>query len=61
MKSLARTCDICGRGYLRGHQVSHSNIKTIKRQMVNLQSKVIDGKRKKVCAKCLRTMKKKAN
>jgi ribosomal protein L28 len=61
MKTLARTCDLCGRGYLRGHQISHSNIKTIKRQMVNLQTKTIDGVRKKICARCLRTLKKKTN
>jgi len=35
---------------------SHSNIKTIKRQHINLQSKKVDGIRKKVCTKCLKTM-----
>ena len=55
---MARTCDICGRGSLKGHKVSHSNIKTIRRQALNLQSKMIDGKKKKVCTKCARTIKK---
>ena len=55
---MARTCDICGRGSLKGHKVSHSNIKTIRRQALNLQSKMIDGKKKKVCVKCMRTIKK---
>ncbi len=55
---MARSCDICGRGSLKGHKVSHSNIKTIRRQALNLQSKMIDGKKKRVCTKCIRTMKK---
>ena len=55
---MARSCDICGRGSLKGHKVSHSNIKTIRRQALNLQSKMIDGKKKRVCVKCTRTMKK---
>jgi large subunit ribosomal protein L28 len=55
---MARTCNICGRGSLKGHKVSHSNIKTIRRQALNLQTKLIDNKKKKVCTKCMRTMKK---
>ena len=52
------TCDICHRSSLKGHRVSHSNIKTIHRQRLNLQTKTINGKKIKICAKCLRTMKK---
>ena len=55
---MARTCDICGRGSLKGHKVSHSNINTIRRQALNLQTKTIDNKKKRICAKCIRTMKK---
>jgi len=56
---MSRTCDVCGRGYLRGANRSKSKIKTIKRQYINLQSKIIDGIKQKICTKCLRTMKKK--
>jgi len=56
---MATVCDICKRGSLKGHKVSHSNIKTIRRQRLNLQTKTIDGKKMKVCAKCLRTLRKK--
>lgn len=52
---MAKVCDICGRGALKGNQRSHSNIATIKRQDVNLQSAKIDGKRVKACTRCIRS------
>ena len=36
---MGRTCDLTGKRRLVGHKVSHSNIKTKKRQQVNLQTK----------------------
>jgi len=54
-------CDVCGREPLKGHSVSHSNIKTIRRQKLNLQSKKVDGKRLRVCTRCLKTMVKPAH
>ncbi|MCD4762231.1 50S ribosomal protein L28 [bacterium] len=53
---MARKCDLCGRGSTKDASRSHSNIKSIKRQYVNLQSKRIDGKKMLVCTKCLKTM-----
>jgi ribosomal protein L28 len=53
---MAKQCDMCGRSSTKGMSRSHSNIKTIKRQNINLQSKTIDGKKMKVCTKCLKTM-----
>ncbi len=53
---MAKQCDLCGRGSTKDASRSHSNIKTIKRQYINLQSKKIDGKKTKVCTKCLKTM-----
>ncbi|MBA3047680.1 50S ribosomal protein L28 [Patescibacteria group bacterium] len=53
---MAKKCDLCGRGSTKGARRSHSNIKTLKRQNINLQSKTIGGKKKKACAKCLKTM-----
>ena len=55
---MARTCDICGRGPQKSQKRSHSSIKTIRRQYLNLQSKKIDGEKKNVCTKCMRTIKK---
>jgi ribosomal protein L28 len=55
---MARRCDICGRGSMKGASRSHSNIKTLKRQHINLQSKKIDGIKKNICAKCIKTMSK---
>lgn len=53
---MAKRCDICGRGSVKDASRSHSNIKTIKRQYINLQAKKIDGKTVKVCTKCIKTM-----
>ena len=53
---MAKKCDLCGRGSTKDASRSHSNIKTIKRQYINLQTKQIDGKKIKVCTKCLKTM-----
>ena len=49
-------CDICQRTPLKGNAVSHSNRKTIRRQKLNLQSKIIDGKKIRVCTRCIKTM-----
>jgi len=55
---MAKKCDVCGRGTTKDASRSHSNIKTLKRQHVNLQSKKIGGIKTKVCAKCIKTMNK---
>jgi ribosomal protein L28 len=53
---MSKTCDLCGRGSTKDISRSHSNIKTIKKQYINLQTKKIDGKRMKVCVKCIKTL-----
>jgi len=53
---MSKTCDLCGRGSTKDASRSHSNIKTIKKQYLNLQTKKIDGKKMKVCAKCIKTL-----
>ena len=63
--TMARRCEITGKGPLVGNNVSHANNKTKRRQLPNLRSVKItleDGttKRVKVAASTLRTMKKKA-
>lgn len=55
---MAKKCDLCGRGATKGASRSHSKIKTLKRQDINLQSKVIDGAKFKICTTCMRTMNK---
>jgi ribosomal protein L28 len=59
-QNMARTCDICGRGTTRDASRSHSNIRTLKRQYINLQARKVDGKNQKVCANCIKTIKKNA-
>ncbi len=56
---MARKCDLCKRGATKGASRSHSKIKTLKRQKINLQSKVIDGAKLKICTSCMRTLAKK--
>jgi ribosomal protein L28 len=53
---MAKKCDLCGRGSTKDADRSHSNIKTVKRQHVNLQNKRVNGKKMKLCTKCLKTM-----
>jgi len=52
---MSKVCDICGRGSQVGNSRSHSNIATLRKFRINLQSKKINGKRMKVCSKCLKT------
>jgi len=56
LNTMARKCDLCGRGSTKDASRSHSNIKTIKRQHINLQSKKINGKKLKICTKCIKTI-----
>ena len=53
---MSKRCDLCGRGATAGASRSHSKIKTLRRQNINLQSKTIGGVPLKVCASCIRTI-----
>jgi ribosomal protein L28 len=53
---MAKRCEVCGRGSVKDASRSHSNIKTVKRQYINLQSKTVDGKKLRVCTNCIKTM-----
>lgn len=59
---MSRVCEICNKGKMGGHKISHSNRKSNRTFEVNLQETVlkIDGKEKKVkaCTKCIKTFKK---
>lgn len=49
-------CDICKRQPLKANWKSHSQVKTIRRQKLNLQSKKIDGKKISICTSCLKNL-----
>lgn len=55
---MSASCDVCGRRPQYGNRVSHSNRKTHRRFMLNLQHRrlMIDGAMRnvKICTRCLR-------
>ncbi len=56
---MARVCEICGKGPVFGHNVSHANNKTNRRWNPNLQRvrAVVNGQTKRVraCTSCIRS------
>jgi large subunit ribosomal protein L28 len=56
---MARVCEICDKGPLTGHQVSHSNTKTRTRWLPNLHrmKAVVKGTTMTIraCTRCIRT------
>jgi len=56
---MARKCDICGRGTQVGLRRSHSNVATKRKLKINLQAATVNGKRMRICTKCLKTLNKK--
>jgi large subunit ribosomal protein L28 len=56
---MARVCDICGKGPITGHNVSHANNKTRRRWYANLQRvrAMVNGaaQRLRVCTRCLKS------
>ncbi|MCL4394158.1 MAG: 50S ribosomal protein L28 [Chloroflexi bacterium] len=61
---MAQRCDICGKGPMYGHNVSHAKNATHRRFMPNISKRtlVYEGRKQKlnVCANCLRTLQKRA-
>lgn len=55
---MSKFCQLCDRGPVSTVSRSHSNIATKRRHEINLQVKQVDGKRMRVCARCIKTMKK---
>jgi large subunit ribosomal protein L28 len=55
---MSKVCHICGRGAQVGNKVSHSNVKSLRKFSINLQTKKVNGTKKKVCARCVKTMSK---
>ncbi|MBI2463651.1 50S ribosomal protein L28 [Candidatus Peregrinibacteria bacterium] len=62
---MAKVCENCGKKPSVGHNVSHSNRKTLRRFLPHLiKTRMYDARAKKfnlvkVCAKCLKTLVKK--
>ncbi len=56
---MAKRCDICGKGPMRGNEVSHAHNLTKRRWLPNLKKvrAQIDGqvRRIKVCTQCLKS------
>jgi large subunit ribosomal protein L28 len=56
---MARVCEICGKGPITGHTVSHANNRTRRRWYPNLQRvrAVVNGttRRLRVCTQCLKS------
>ncbi|MCX6763615.1 MAG: bL28 family ribosomal protein [Candidatus Moranbacteria bacterium] len=50
---MSKVCSVCGRGAKSGNKRSHSNIATLRKFSINLQTKKIGGKRVKSCTKCI--------
>lgn len=55
---MSRVCDVCGRTPQKTIKKSHANNKMISRNYLNLQTRMIEGIKKKVCTRCIRTIKK---
>lgn len=57
---MSKVCAVCGRGPQVGNSRSHSNIATKRKFDLNLQSRKVNGKKAKVCTKCIKTLSKTA-
>jgi large subunit ribosomal protein L28 len=56
---MSRVCEITGRGPKASRSRSHSNVRTLRRQGINLQTVRIGGEKFRVAARTLKTLKKK--
>ncbi|MGM9948226.1 50S ribosomal protein L28 [Floccifex sp.] len=55
---MSRVCEVSGKGPLTGNRRSHSLRATRRKWNVNLQQVTINGEKKRVSARTLRTLKK---
>lgn len=58
--TMSKTCSVCGRGTTAGNSRSHSNIASKRKFSINIQTKKVDGKKAKMCTKCIKTENKEA-
>jgi large subunit ribosomal protein L28 len=56
---MAKRCEICGKGPLKGHNISHAHNVTNRRWLPNLRkARVRDGnsvKTVRICTRCMRS------
>ncbi len=56
---MAQRCEICGKGPMTGHTISHAHNVSNRRWLPNLQQvrAVVDGRTRKVkaCTRCIRS------
>ena len=56
---MARRCEVCNKGVMFGHNVSHANNTTNRRWLPNLQRiRIVENgvvRRRTVCTRCIRT------
>jgi large subunit ribosomal protein L28 len=61
---MSQRCDLCGKGPVTGHNVSHSKVHTKRRFLPNLHAAhvMLHGRvvKARVCTRCLRTQAKTA-
>ena len=59
---VSSRCELCGKGVAYGHNVSHSNRKTNRRWLPNVQktSVLVNGVARRIyaCTRCIRTLRK---
>ncbi len=59
---MSGKCDVCGKTPGYGHNVSHSNRKTNRRWLPNVQKTtvLVNGSRRRIdaCTRCIRTLRK---
>ena len=56
---MAQQCELCERSKAYGNSRSHSNIASKRNFGINTQYKKINGKRMRICANCIKTLKRK--
>jgi large subunit ribosomal protein L28 len=59
---VSSRCELCGKGVVFGHNVSHSNRKTNRRWLPNVQKTLVslNGVPRRIfaCTRCIRTLRK---
>lgn len=59
---MSSRCSLCGKGVVFGHNVSHSNRKTNRRWLPNVQKTLVsvNGVQRRIhaCTRCIRTLRK---
>lgn len=55
---MSQICSVCARGALTGNLRSKSMLAVKTRQKVNLQTRRINGKRIRICARCVKNQNK---